>query len=92
MSPRPLKTLSKAEQRTIYGRFAVQLRALMEERGWDHKQLAERLKGKAEEAAVRKWLRAEGMPDIERLMALGKALDTPDHPFPDYRLALPPAK
>ena len=92
MSPRPRKELSKAEKRTPWGRFALHLRALMDERGWDHQELASRMNGAATEAAVRKWLRAEGMPDYERLVALGEALDTREHPFPDYRMALPPAR
>ena len=91
VAPRPQKKLTAADKRTDAGRFAVHLTALMAERGWDHNKLAERLG--CTDAAVRRWLRAEVMPRyIEDFKALGRALDVPEHPFPDYRLVLPPPR
>lgn len=90
VAPRQQKQLTKREQRTPKGRFATHIAALMAERGLDHKALAERMD--IGEATVRKWLRAESVPETLDLERLGKALDTTEHPLPDYRLVLPPPK
>lgn len=90
MAPRQQKQLTKREQRTPKGRFATHIAALMEERGFDHNDLAKRMD--VGEATVRKWLRAESVPETLDLEALGKALDTPEHPLPDYRMVLPPPR
>lgn len=90
VAPRQQKQLSKREQRTPKGRFATHIAALMAERGWDHVALAQRMD--VGEATVRKWLRAESVPETLDLERLGKALDTTEYPLPDYRMVLPPPK
>lgn len=85
--PPKIKQLSAAEKRTDKGRFALKLRALLAERGWDHRELASRVdRG---EASVRSWLRGDVIPDFAAIKAVGEALDVPGHPFPDYRMVLP---
>jgi ribosome-binding protein aMBF1 (putative translation factor) len=88
--PRPRKQINKREAKTPGGRFALHLQALLEKRGWDHHKLAE-LAG-VKEFTVRSWLRGEALPESRILEAIGKALNTKEHPFPDYRLVLPPPK
>lgn len=85
LSPRPQKQLTAAEKRTDEGRFAMKLRALLEERGIDRREFAKQV-GRTD-AAVRTWLRGEAIPgDYSTLKAIGRALDLPGHPFPDYRV------
>ena len=85
VAARERKKLTKAEQRTPKGRFAMHLAALMQQRAIDNKTLADRLG--IGEATVRKWLRAESVPETLDLEALGKALG-----LLDYRSVLPPSK
>jgi hypothetical protein len=88
VAPRPRKTLTKKDLNKPRGRFAAHLEALIKERGWDHLKFA-KVSG-FESATIRKWLRAEGFPNTADLEKLGRALDVPSHPFPDYRMILPP--
>ena len=91
MAPRGQKKLTAAEKRTDEGRFATNLRALLAERGMDHREFAKHVN--RTEAAVRSWLRGDVIPaDYGTLKAIGRALDTPAHPFPDYRMILPEPK
>ena len=71
---RPRKELSRKELRTYAGRFAAHLAALLEERGWSTLHAATNFG--VGEPAVRKWLRAESVPDAETLERIGKALNT----------------
>lgn len=87
MAPVDRKRLSAAEKRTPAGKFAVHLQSLLDERGWSVSDLSER--SGLENATLRRWLRAEGFPKVELMPIVGKALDTPQHPFPDWRLILP---
>lgn len=89
MTPKPRKQLSKRESRTFHGRFAARLQSLLEERGWTTADAAKRFG--LGEPAVRYWLRAQSLPATGDLERIGKALDTPAHPFPDYRELLPPS-
>jgi hypothetical protein len=83
------KQLSKSEQKTLEGQFALILTSLLAERGWDWNKAAKEFG--VGEPAVRKWMRAESYPtNWERLRAMGKALNTPEFPFPDWRMLLPP--
>ena len=87
VAPVDRKVLSAKEKRTPAGKFAVRLQALLDERGWTAPQLEE-LSGIAG-PTLRRWLRAEGFPKVAEMPRLGKALDTPAHPFPDWRMILP---
>ena len=79
-----VKVLSKEEQRTISGRFAMHLRARMDQQGMTTTALASKLR--LGEPTIRAWLRGDTLPPIERLEPLGKALG-----LSDYRLVLPPS-
>lgn len=84
----PRKVLSKADKRTPEGRFAVRLQSLLDERGWSPVYFADCIG--VDPPAVRRWLRADGLPgNIDLVKRIGKALDTPGHPFPDWRQVLP---
>ena len=85
--PKPRKELSRAERNSLEGKFALILTALLAERGWSSATLAEKIG--FGEPAVRRWLRAEVMPTVEVLRLTGRALNTADHPFPDWRMLLP---
>lgn len=89
MTPKPRKQLSKREARTFAGRFALRFKSLLDERGWSTAEAASRFG--LGEPAVRYWLRAQSLPATGDLERIGKALDTPEHPFPDYRELLPPS-
>lgn len=88
MAAKPRKTLTRKERKTPKGRFAVRIYDLLFERNWTPADLASRFG--CGEPTVRKWLRAESVPETLDLEALGKAFDTPEHPVDDYRLILPP--
>jgi hypothetical protein len=91
VAPNNPKKLTAKERRTDKGRFAVHLAALLKERSWDAQDLADHIGLGVH--AVRRWLRAEVMPsDLDMLQTIGRALDTTDHPMPDYRMVLPPPK
>lgn len=85
---RPRKHLSRDTQRTFRGRFAAHLQAMLDERGWMPHDLARRLKLRP--PAIRKWLRADGGPELTLLERLAAALCTRQHPVKDYRDVLPP--
>lgn len=85
---RPRKYLSHDEQKTFRGRFAMHLQAMLDARGWLPQDLARRLKLRP--PAIRKWLRADGGPELTLLERLAAALCTREHPVADYRDVLPP--
>lgn len=89
MAARPRKKLTKRELAKPKGRFAAHIQALLDERGWDTNEAAWRFG--VGEPTVRKWLRAESVPETLDLQRIGKALDIPGYPFPDYRQVLPPS-
>jgi transcriptional regulator with XRE-family HTH domain len=72
------------------GRFAAHLKALLDQRGLTTQAFADA--AGVGEPTVRKWLRAESVPETLDLQRIGDALDTTKHPFPDYRMILPPAE
>ena len=87
VAPVDRKVLSAKEKRTPAGKFAIRLQSLLDERGWTVPQLEER-SGIAG-PTLRRWLRAEGFPKVVEMPRLGEALNTPSHPFPDWRMILP---
>jgi hypothetical protein len=84
---RPPKKLSKSEAKKPKGQFAARIAALISERRWTTAQAAARFG--VGEPTVRKWLRAESVPETLDLRRIGNALDTAENPFPDYRMILP---
>lgn len=88
--PRPRKQLTKRDLRKPKGRFAAHLQALLDARGLSTAAFAKSVG--VGEPTVRKWLRAESVPETLDLERIGQALDLPGHPFPDYRMILPPAE
>lgn len=88
--PKARKQLSREERRTPKGRFAAHLQALLDERGLTTAGFAGAIG--VGEPTVRKWLRADSVPETLDLERIGKALNTAKHPFPDYRHILPPPK
>jgi len=88
VAPVPKKQLTAKEKRTPAGKFAVRLQLLLDERGWESADFARKLG--VDPPAVRRWLRADGLPgSLELAIRIGKALDVPGHPFPDWRQAFP---
>lgn len=81
--PRPPKELSKEERSTFQGRFALHLQTLMDAAGKTKDDIAEATG--LGEAAIRRWLRAEGAPDLHNLEKIAAALN-----LDDYRELLPP--
>jgi len=80
-------TKAQARSKGEAGAFALHLAALLNERGWDHHKLSEKLseaKVKVSEAGVRMWLRGDNMPKAEDLRAIGRALglEDPRHILP----------
>lgn len=89
VSPRQSKKLTAAERRSDRGQFATHLAALMREREVTTEDLAKA--ARIDAPTIRRWLRAEVLPnDLTTLKKLRRALDTTEHPMPDYRLILPP--
>jgi hypothetical protein len=89
LAPQPTKQLTAKERRTPAGKFAVHLQRLLDDRGLSGPVFA-RMIG-VDPPAVRRWLRADGIPGtIEIAIRMGKALNMPGHPFPDWREVLPP--
>lgn len=76
------KSLSAADRRTFKGRFAIRLAELMDARGLSATSLAALID--VDEPAIRKWLRADGLPELKQIEPLGKALG-----LKDYREVLP---
>lgn len=88
VAPQQRKKLTKAEKASEAGKFAAHLQRLLDERGWTTSDLADKLS--IGEPAVRRWMRAEAIPgSLSLLQELGQALNTPSHPFTDWRLVLP---
>ena len=88
LAPQPKKKLTAQERRTPAGKFAVRLQRLLDERGLTGPDFA-RMIG-VDPPAVRRWLRADGLPGtVELAIRIGKALNMPGHPFPDWREVLP---
>lgn len=83
--PRPPKELSKKEQRTFRGRFAMHLQSLLTASGVSKDELANETG--LGEPTIRKWLRADGTPDVSSLESIAAALG-----IDDYRMVLPPPK
>jgi hypothetical protein len=79
---KPKKVLKPSDLRTFKGRFAAHLFALMEQHGIDAVRVAKACGLK--EPAVRRWLRADGLPALDHLETLGKLFN-----LPDYRDVLP---
>lgn len=82
------KQFTKDELRQhIHARFAVKLRALMDERRWEVSDLHDRLTAMGAvlgKPAIHKWLRAENRPSWEDMQRLGKIF------FPEnWRLIFP---
>lgn len=80
-------TKKEARSKGEPGAFAAHLGALMDERGWDHHKLAEKLQEAGltiAESGIRVWMRGEGMPKAEQLRAIGRVfgLDDPRHILP----------
>ena len=90
VAARPRKQLTRKDLRSPKGRFAAHIEALLQERGMSTAALATAIG--VGEPTVRKWLRAESVPETLDLQRIGKALDTKAHPFPDYRMVLPPVE
>lgn len=88
VSPQSRKKLTNQERATEAGKFAAHLQRLLSERGWTTHDLAERIS--VSEPAVRRWMRAEALPgSLSLFKEVGKALNTSEHPFPEWRLVLP---
>ena len=82
------RKLTSTERKTIEGRFAVHLRALMDAKGWQVGDLHEQLTRFAvdiEKPAIHVWLRGKSLPKAKFLEPLGRALG-----LKDYREVLPP--
>lgn len=80
---RPSKELTKQEQRTFRGRFALHLEALLAASGMTKDSLA--TETGLGEPTIRKWLRAEGTPDPKSMELVAEALG-----IDDYRMIFPP--
>ena len=80
--------LSQRDQQAFIVRFAKKLRARMDAQDLSADELAARLAHvgvKATTASVNKWLRAQSLPRLQDLEALGDVLQ-----YADYRSLLPP--
>lgn len=83
------RKLTIAERKTVEGRFAVHLRALMDAKKWQvgdlHEQLELFAPGAVDKPAIQAWLRGQSMPKAKLIEPIGKALG-----LSDYRQVLPP--
>ncbi len=86
--PRKRREISKSD-RDWAARFALRLRALLEDRGWTSADVAERLTaaGLAGDSirTVDSWLASQRLPQLKDLEQIGAALG-----LDDYRLDLLP--
>jgi ribosome-binding protein aMBF1 (putative translation factor) len=80
----PQKQLTKREAKALgeFGAFALHLAELLQERGWDHRDLAAKCQAAGidiEEHSVRAWLRGDNMPRSHHLRPIAKVLGLEDH-------------